>query len=136
MDQGSFREAVVWREAFLLKIPDTILDSDTSPLMCSGTTVWSALHKYGLSSTSTIGIIGVGGLDYLAIQFASKLGMNVVVLSTNESKKDQALKLGAYHFVNTSGSEAIDIGLLKLNALMVTASVDIKWETYKPLLKP
>lgn len=136
LDQGSFGEAVVWREAFLFEIPDTISDSDAAPLMCGGATVWSALHKYGLSSTSTIGIIGVGGLGHLAIQFASKLGMNVVVLSTNESKKDEALKLGANRFVNTSGAEAIDIGPTKLDALMVTASVDIKWETFMPLLKP
>ncbi|KAM0464882.1 hypothetical protein ACHAPV_001873 [Trichoderma viride] len=138
LDQGSFGEAVVWREAFLFKIPDTMSDADAAPLMCGGATVWSALHKYGLSSTSTIGIIGVGGLGHLAIQFASKLGMNVVVLSTNESKKDEALKLGANHFVNTSNAEAIDIGIgpSKLDALMVTASVEIKWETYMPLLKP
>lgn len=135
-DQGSFGEAVVWREAFLFKIPDTISDADAAPLMCGGATIWSALHKYGLSSTSTIGIIGVGGLGHLAIQFASKLGMNVVVLSTNESKKDEALKLGANHFVNTSNTETIDVGPSKLDALMVTASVEIKWETYMPLLKP
>lgn len=136
LDQGSFGEAVVWREAFLFKTPDNILDTDAAPLMCGGATVWSALHKYGLSSTSTVGIIGVGGLGHLAIQFASKLGMNVVVLSTNESKKDEALKLGANSFVNTSGAEAIDIGPKKLDALIVTASVDIKWETYMPLLSP
>ncbi|UKZ58726.1 uncharacterized protein TrAtP1_000051 [Trichoderma atroviride] len=136
LDQGSFGEAVVWREAFLFKVPDTIPDADAAPLICGGATVWSALHKYGLSSTSTIGIIGVGGLGHLAIQFASKLGMNVVVLSTNESKKDEALKLGANHFASTSKAEAIDIGPSKLDAPVVTASVETKWETYMPLLKP
>lgn len=136
LDQGSLGEAVVWREAFLFKIPNNISDTDAAPLMCGGATVWSALHKYGLSSTSTVGVIGVGGLGHLAIQFASKLGMNVVVLSTNESKRDEVFKLGANRFVNTSGAEAIDIGPTKLDALIVTASVDIKWETYMPLLKP
>ncbi|KAL6910082.1 chaperonin 10-like protein [Trichoderma evansii] len=136
LDQGSLGEAVIWREAFLFQIPDNISDTDAAPLMCGGATVWSALHKYGLSSTSTVGIIGVGGLGHMAIQFASKLGMNVVVLSTNESKKDEALKLGANRFVNTSGAEAIDIGPKKLDALIVTASVDVKWETYLTLLSP
>ncbi|KAK4062484.1 uncharacterized protein Triagg1_9970 [Trichoderma aggressivum f. europaeum] len=79
LDQGSFAEAVVWRGAFLFKIPDKITDNDAAPLMCGGATVWNALHKYGLSSTSTVGVIGVGGLDHLAIQFTSKMGMNVVV---------------------------------------------------------
>ncbi|RFU75060.1 nadp-dependent alcohol dehydrogenase [Trichoderma arundinaceum] len=136
LDQGSFAEAAVWREAFLFKIPDNISNTDAAPLMCGGATVWNALHKYGLSSTSNVGIIGIGGLGHLAIQFASKMGMNVVVLSTNESKKDEALSLGASHFTVTRGKEKIDIGATKLDALLVTASVDIEWDAYIPLLKP
>ncbi|KAM0262789.1 hypothetical protein ACHAQJ_001583 [Trichoderma viride] len=136
LDQGSFAEAVVWREAFLFKIPDNISDADAAPLMCDGATVWNALHKYGLSSDSTVGVIGIGGLGHLAIQFASKMGMNVIVLSTNESKKTEALSLGASRFAITNGKGAIDIGATKLDALIVTASVDIEWDTYIPLLKP
>jgi D-arabinose 1-dehydrogenase-like Zn-dependent alcohol dehydrogenase len=136
LDQGSFAEAAVWREAFLFKIPDNISDADAAPLMCGGATVWNALHRYGLSSDSTVGVIGIGGLGHLAIQFAAKMGMNVVVLSTNESKKDEALNLGASHFAITNGKDAIDIGATKLDALIVTASVDIEWDTYIPLLNP
>lgn len=136
VDQGSFAEAVVWREAFLFKIPDNITDTDAAPLMCGGATVWNALHKYGLSSTSTVGVIGIGGLGHLAIQFASKMGMGVVVLSTSESKKGEALSLGASRFAVSNGKEAIDIGTTKLDALLVTASVDIEWDAYLPLLKP
>ncbi|UKZ80231.1 hypothetical protein TrVFT333_007988 [Trichoderma virens FT-333] len=64
------------------------------------------------------------------------MGMNVVVLSTNESKKDEALSLGASRFAVTNGKDAIDIGATKLDALIVTASVDIEWDAYLPLLKP
>ncbi|KAL6812666.1 GroES-like protein [Trichoderma camerunense] len=136
LDQGSFAEAIVWREAFLFKIPDNITDNDAAPLMCGGATVWNALHKYGLSSTATVGVIGVGGLGHLAIQFASKMGMNVVVLSTSEAKKDEALSLGANIFAVTNGKDAINIGAAKLDALLVTASVDMEWDAYLPLLKP
>lgn len=45
-----------------------------------------------------VGIIGIGGLGHLAIQFASKLGTEVVVFSTSRNKEDEARKLGASEF--------------------------------------
>lgn len=136
LDQGSFAEQAVWKESFLFKIPDNMTDAEAAPLMCGGATVWSALNKYGLSSTATIGVLGVGGLGHLAIQFAAKMGMNVVVLSTSDSKKAEALKLGATRFVVVQDKKEIDIGPSKLNALLVTASVDTDWSLYLPLLSP
>ncbi|OAQ71315.1 nadp-dependent alcohol dehydrogenase protein [Pochonia chlamydosporia 170] len=136
LDQGSLAEAIVWREAFLFRVPDNISDAEAAPLMCGGATVWTALHKYGLTSSSTVGVIGIGGLGHLAIQFASKMGMNVVALSTNDSKKEEALRLGATKYVVTSGAEKLDIGSSKLDALIVTSSVETQWDAYLPLLKP
>lgn len=134
LDQGSFAEAVVWKEAFLFQIPNNMTDAEAAPMMCGGATVWNALQKYGVSSTATVGVLGVGGLGHLAIQFASQLGMNVVVLSTTEEKKDEALRMGASRFVILKDKEAIDIGPLTLDALLVTASVPIEWDTHLPIL--
>jgi D-arabinose 1-dehydrogenase-like Zn-dependent alcohol dehydrogenase len=104
--------------------------------MCGGAAVWNVLHRYGLTSTSTVGVVGMGGLGHLAIQFASKMGMNVIVISTNSDKKADASKLGASQFVVSNEGEKIDIGESKLDALLITSSVDIKCDSYLPLLNP
>ncbi|KAM0795622.1 hypothetical protein BDR22DRAFT_786186, partial [Usnea florida] len=49
----------------------------------------------------TVGVMGVGGLGHLAIQFAAKMGCHVVVLSGSERKNAQALQLGAHEFIAT-----------------------------------
>ncbi|KAM0417080.1 hypothetical protein ACHAPT_012918 [Fusarium lateritium] len=137
LDQGSFAEAAVWSESFLFRIPDSISDVDAAPLMCGGATVWNALHKYGLTSSCTVGVVGIGGLGHLAIQFASKMGMKVIVFSTDATKKEAALDMGAADFVVVAKEEdKVDIGSLKLDALLVTSSVSMQWGTYLPILRP
>lgn len=50
-----------------------------------------------------VGIIGIGGLGHLAIQFAAKMGCDVAVFSSTEDKREEALKLGASEFYATKG---------------------------------
>ncbi|KAF5724957.1 hypothetical protein FMUND_301 [Fusarium mundagurra] len=134
-DQGSFAEAAVWSEKFLFRIPDEISNVDAAPLMCGGATVWNALHKYDLSSSSNVGVVGLGGLGHLAIQFASKMGMKVVVFSSDAGKKEEAFSMGATVFMVATTKNMENMGA-SLNALLVTSSSSIRWEEYLPVLKP
>lgn len=126
LDQGSFASHAIWKEAFLFKIPDNLSDEVAAPLMCGGATVFNALRMYDIQPTSRVGIIGVGGLGHLAIQFASKMGCDVVVLSGTESKKEEAMKLGAHDFIAMKGKKELDIDR-KLDCLLVTTSVQPDW---------
>jgi D-arabinose 1-dehydrogenase-like Zn-dependent alcohol dehydrogenase len=136
LDQGSLAEAAIWSAKFLIKLPQDLTDVEAAPLMCGGGTVWTALRQFGLSSTATVGILGFGGLGHLAIQFAAKMGMNVIVFSTTDGKKEDSLRLGASQFVVTKDKETLDIGSSKLDALLSTSSVALDWNLYLPLLKP
>ncbi|EON63218.1 alcohol dehydrogenase [Coniosporium apollinis CBS 100218] len=135
LDQGSFASHAVWREAFLFKIPDGISDVDAAPLMCGGATVFGALAIYGVQPTDTVGVIGVGGLGHLAIQFAAKMGCDVVVFSGTNSKKEEAMKLGATHFYATRGAKEIK-SEKKIDHLLVTTSAQPDWSLYFPVLAP
>jgi D-arabinose 1-dehydrogenase-like Zn-dependent alcohol dehydrogenase len=81
--------------------------------------------------------MGVGGLGHLAIQFAAKMGCRVIVLSGTDSKKDQALQLGADEFIAIKQKEA---GALSVSApidrLLVTTSAQPNWEQILPLMAP
>ncbi|GJC77253.1 putative formaldehyde dehydrogenase AdhA [Colletotrichum liriopes] len=135
-DQGSFASSAVWKEPFLFKIPDAILDTDAAPLMCAGATVFSALTMLEDASVARVGVIGIGGLGHLAIQFAAKLGYDVAVFSGTDSKKAEAIKLGAKSFYTTKEQKALDIGSKKLDILLVTSSMPPDWNLYIPLLSP
>ncbi|KAI1635177.1 GroES-like protein [Biscogniauxia mediterranea] len=134
-DQGSFASHVIWREAFLYKIPDALSDVDAAPLQCGGATVFNVLQAYNAQPTETIGIMGVGGLGHLAIQFAAKMGCRVVVLSGTESKKDDAMRLGAHEFIATKGAAELRV-TSPLNRLLVTTSAQPNWELILPIMAP
>jgi D-arabinose 1-dehydrogenase-like Zn-dependent alcohol dehydrogenase len=45
------------------------------------TAVFNALHVAEVRPTSRVGIVGIGGLGHLAIQFAARMGCQVIVFS-------------------------------------------------------
>lgn len=135
LDQGSFASGAVWREAFLFKIPEGMSDEVAAPLMCGGATVFNALHAYNAQPTETVGVMGVGGLGHLAIQFAAKMGANVVVLSGTEKKKEEAMKLGASEFIATKDAKELKVSK-PLNRLLVTTSAQPDWNLVAPIMAP
>jgi D-arabinose 1-dehydrogenase-like Zn-dependent alcohol dehydrogenase len=57
--------------------------------------------------TDRVGIVGIGGLGHLAIQFAAKLGAEVVVFSTSKNKETEAREFGASEFHLLSSLETV-----------------------------
>ncbi|KAI0385482.1 GroES-like protein [Hypomontagnella monticulosa] len=131
--QGSFASYAVVREAFLHKIPEGMSDLVAAPLQCAGATVFSVLRSFDTSPTETIGIMGLGGLGHLAIQFAAKMGNRVVVLSGSDKKKDEAFRLGAHEFIATKGKKELTVSS-PINRLLVTTSAQPNWELILPIM--
>ncbi|KIK35181.1 hypothetical protein CY34DRAFT_783626 [Suillus luteus UH-Slu-Lm8-n1] len=127
-DQGGFASHAIWKAGFLFHIPDAISSSDAAPLMCAGGTVFNAMHLHGMC-------IGVGGLGHLAIQFAAKMGCEVVVFSGTENKREEAMNLGASEFYATKNVQKLEIGA-PLKHLFVTTSKQPEWEHYLDILAP
>lgn len=135
LDQGSFASHAVWREAFLFAIPDDLSDEAAAPLQCGGATVFNALRAYNAQPTETVGVMGVGGLGHLAIQFAAAMGCRVIVLSGSDSKKDEAMRLGASEFVATKGVKELKVSH-PLDRLLVTTSAQPDWKQILPIMAP
>ena len=134
-DQGSFGSGAVWREQNLFKLPENLASDVAAPLMCGGSTVWGALSRFGLKPTDVVGVVGIGGLGHLAIQFAAKMGCEVVALSGTEEKREEAFRLGAHHFVATKGVKELSVPR-KINHLLVTTSKMPDWAQYDSILAP
>ncbi len=135
LDQGSFGTHAVWKADYLFKIPDAIPNEFAAPLMCGGATVFNALQLHGAKCTDRVGVIGIGGLGHLAIQFAAKMGCEVVVFSSTDSKKEQAMKLGATEFYATKDAKELNVGR-PIDHLLVTTSAQPDWSLYLPIMAP
>jgi D-arabinose 1-dehydrogenase-like Zn-dependent alcohol dehydrogenase len=134
-DQGSFSTGGVWDSHFVYKIPDTMASEDAAPLLCGGWTVWNALTGYDLKPTDHIGIVGIGGLGHFAIQLANKMGCEVTGFSGTESKKADALALGAHHFVNTNVPEGESLKVARpIDKLLVCTNAHMPWGLFIPAL--
>jgi D-arabinose 1-dehydrogenase-like Zn-dependent alcohol dehydrogenase len=133
LDQGSFSTYGVWKAAFVFKIPASIAPEHAAPLMCGGATVFHVLRSFDIKPTDRVGVIGIGGLGHLAIQFAAKMGCEVVVFSSTEGKREEATKLGASQFVVTKGKPTLDIGA-PIHHLIITTSQPPDWKQFVPLL--
>jgi alcohol/geraniol dehydrogenase (NADP+) len=102
--------------------------------MGAGVTVFSALYNFDIKPSDKIAIVGLGGVGHLAVQFARKWGCRVTVLSTSESKREDAMKLGANVFCVTQGdwTKGLSVDVL----LMVANIKPDKWDEYISILKP
>jgi D-arabinose 1-dehydrogenase-like Zn-dependent alcohol dehydrogenase len=96
-DNGTFGEYYVGKETYLHKIPEGMLSEHAAPLQCAGATVYSAL-KATIKPRDRVAVMGIGGLGHLAIQYAAKLGAEVVVWSTTADKEKEAREFGASEF--------------------------------------
>jgi D-arabinose 1-dehydrogenase-like Zn-dependent alcohol dehydrogenase len=55
-----------------------------------------------------LGVLGIGGLGHLAIQFAAKFGFRVVGLGRGPENGALAKKLGAFAYIDTKAASAAD----------------------------
>ncbi|KAJ7693364.1 chaperonin 10-like protein [Mycena rosella] len=133
LHQGSFGSHAVWDASFLFKIPEELAPEDAAPLMCGGATVYSVIDS-NVRPSDRVGVVGIGGLGHLAIQFLAKMGASVAVFSSTDSKREEALRLGATEFYATQGVKKFDMG--KLDHLLVTTSFLPDWKPFLRVMKP
>ncbi|CAO3676488.1 unnamed protein product [Umbelopsis ramanniana] len=134
---GGFAHDTVFDSRFCYKIPEGIEPKYAGPLMCAGATVFTAMTNYDVKPTDRIGIVGIGGLGHLGLQFARAWGCHVVAISTNSAKTDEAKSFGAHEFWNSKEFSAEKAASLnKLDFILNTVSGDLPWDQYLQLLKP
>ena len=68
-------------------------------------------------------------------QFASKMGCETVVFSGTDSKKEEALKLGASEFYATKGAKELK-PKGGIDVLLVTTAAQPDWSLYQSILNP
>ena len=93
---GGYAQYALLREEAVVRMPQEADPAEVAPLLCAGVTVFNSMRKMHIEQGNLVAIQGVGGLGHLAIQYAKKMGYRTVAISSGESKKDFAFKLGAH----------------------------------------
>ncbi|MCS7205761.1 MAG: NAD(P)-dependent alcohol dehydrogenase [Leptospiraceae bacterium] len=134
---GGFATYTVVESKFAIPIPEDLPSDTTAPLLCGGITVYNPLRNFAHPSIK-IGVIGMGGLGHLAIEFASAFGCEIIVFSTTKEKEREAKELGAHHFVYLPELTKKEIRLLKrsFDMILSTVFVDLDWNMFLSFLKP
>lgn len=133
---GGYAEGIRVNTRFALKLPEKLDSEHTAPLFCAGITVYSPLRLHGINASSRVGIIGIGGLGHIALQFARAFGAEVTAFSTSAAKEEEARKLGAHHFVNTRESKTLKALGSSFDFILSTIHADQEWSAYIAALRP
>ncbi|NHJ15266.1 MAG: NAD(P)-dependent alcohol dehydrogenase, partial [Candidatus Thorarchaeota archaeon] len=132
---GGFSSSIIVDSRFAYPLPDSMPSEVGAVLMCAGITVYSPLRSYAIQEKQKIGIIGVGGLGHLALQFACALDYEVTAISSSPEKKKEALAFGADHFLVSNDKDALQQAAFSFDLLLCTASDKINWELLLNTLK-
>ena len=105
--QGGYSNRIVCRDEFVIRVPDGLRMEDAAPLLCAGITSYSPLRTWNVGPGSKVAVAGLGGLGHMGVKFAVAMGAEVTVLSRSESKRDDALALGAADLLITTDKAAM-----------------------------
>jgi alcohol/geraniol dehydrogenase (NADP+) len=133
---GGYADRVRANSRFVLPIPEALSSEEAAPLLCAGITVYNPLRINGVNPSSRVGVVGIGGLGHLAIQFARVFGAEVFAFSTSAGKEEEARSLGAHHFINSRETKAMKEVSGALDFLLTTVNADQDWGTFLGTLRP
>ncbi|SDU26922.1 uncharacterized zinc-type alcohol dehydrogenase-like protein [Verrucomicrobium sp. GAS474] len=104
---GGFAERLRAHWAWTRPMPEALDPAKSGPLLCGGITVFDPFLSFNISPTARVGIIGIGGLGHMALQFANKWGCEVHAFTTSDSKEAEARQMGAHFVHNTKKADAL-----------------------------
>ncbi len=132
---GGYAEYVRVDSNYAFKIPESIPSDVAAPLLCAGVTVYTPLKKH-VKAGDRVGVVGIGGLGHIALQFIRALGATPVAFSQSPNKEQVARELGAEDFVTTSDADSCANARRSVNVLIVTADAPNQpYDTYLSFIR-
>ncbi len=133
---GGFADKVRAQAASVVKLPDTVSSESAGPLFCGGITVFNPIVQFDLKPTARVGVIGIGGLGHMAVQFLNKWGCEVTAFTSSEAKRTEALELGAHRTLDSRDKAALKAAAGYFDLIISTVNVELDWGGYINTLRP
>jgi len=133
---GGYSQEVVVHERFVLKIthPQDQLAA-VAPLLCAGITTYSPLRHWGAGPGKKVGVVGIGGLGHMGIKLAHAMGAHVVAFTTSDSKRADALNLGADEVVVSRNPAEMAAHAKSFDLILNTVAAPHDLDAFLVLLK-
>ncbi len=132
---GGFADVVRADAASVDKLPEELDAKTAGPLLCGGMAVFGPLVELGVSPTSSVAVVGIGGLGHLGLQFARAWGCHVTAF-TSSGKEQEAIELGAHDTINSRDPDAVKAAAGRFDLVLSTVNVPLDWNAYVATLKP
>jgi len=133
---GGFADKVRAHADSVVKLPKGLDVESAGPLFCGGITVFNPLVQFGIKPTDKVAVIGIGGLGHIALQFLNAWGCEVTAFTSSESKKTEALEMGAHHTISSRDEAEIGSAAGHFDMILSTVNVKLDWNLYLQTLKP
>jgi len=132
---GGYSEQIIVDEDFVLHVPENLDLAATAPLLCAGVTTWSPLKHWNIGPGTKVGIVGIGGLGHMGVKLAKAMGAHVVVITTSQSKVEDAKRLGADEVILSKEQAQMDANANSLHFILDCVSAQHDVNAYLKLLK-
>jgi uncharacterized zinc-type alcohol dehydrogenase-like protein len=133
---GGYSEQIVVHERFVLRVTHSADQlAAVAPLLCAGITTYSPLRHWNAGPGKRVGIVGIGGLGHMGIKLARAMGAHVVAFTTSESKRADALALGAHEVIVSRDAEAMASKTKSLDLIVNTVAAPHDLDAFLNLLK-
>jgi alcohol/geraniol dehydrogenase (NADP+) len=133
---GGFADKVRAAADSLVPIPEGVELESAGPMFCGGITVFNPLVQFGVRPTDKVGVIGIGGLGHLALQFLNAWGCEVTAFTSSAAKQAEALEMGAHHVLDSRNAKEIAAAAGRFDFILATVNVKLNWNLYVGTLKP
>jgi alcohol/geraniol dehydrogenase (NADP+) len=133
---GGFADLVRCKSEWAIPLPDGLSANNAGPLFCGGITVFNPIIQFDVKPTHRVGVIGIGGLGHLALQFLNRWGCEVTAFSSTAEKHAEAMNLGAHHVVNSKDNDAMAALSGSFDFILNTTNANLDWGTYINALAP
>ena len=133
---GGFANRVRASAECVFTLPDGLDATRVGPLFCGGITVFNPMVQYDVRPTDRVGVVGIGGLGHLALQFLNKWGCEVTAFTSSAAKADEARQMGAHHVINSRSDDEIAKAAGRFDFIISTVNVALNWPAYLNALTP
>jgi uncharacterized zinc-type alcohol dehydrogenase-like protein len=133
---GGYSQRIVVDRKFVLKIrhPEAQLAA-VAPLLCAGITTYSPLRHWNAGPGKKVGVVGIGGLGHMGVKIAHAMGAHVVAFTTSQSKRQDALDLGADEVVVSRNADEMKAHAGSFDLILNTVAASHSLDAYTSLLK-
>lgn len=122
---GGYAEYMVAPEEAVALVPGELSAVEAAPLLCAGITTFNALRNSPARAGDTVGILGVGGLGHLGVQYAAKMGFRTVAIARGKDKEAFVKQLGAHAYIDSEAG-SVAAALKKMGgAKVILATVTV-----------